>query len=128
MIINVSFHHKPIYLQFEYPNAKATDPLTIEDLGNERFDTLCRLLEYEPVKKAEHMTQLGHGFAYCHPNDKPDKEKGRKVALAKAMDSASEFNGIPLYVADNRREVWNAYHSRSPKYSSYINNGKGKAA
>jgi hypothetical protein len=112
MIIDTSFSPFPIYVQFRYPRGRSAGV------------TECKLLKYEDNAKAEDMLLLGQGLAFCHANDNPDKEKGRKIALARAIDDASaEFN-FSLKDRASRREIWNAYHSRSPKYANYINHGK----
>ena len=124
MIINVSFVPFPLYIQFEYHGVDATN---------------CQILKFEKGLKADEMDIIASGWAYKHPNDKPDKNKGRKVALSDAMRSRVFAQAVELFdgtisykpkygidfsIAENRREIWNAYHSRSPKYASYINQGK----
>ena len=46
----------------------------------------------------------GKGLSCCHPKDQFQKEKGRKLALRRA---------IVLFPKNARTEVWNAYHNRT---------------
>lgn len=54
-----------------------------------------------------------HGYAQLHPNDLFSKEKGRKIALARALETSG-------WLEADRREVWLAYFSRSPKNEAIV--------
>lgn len=60
-----------------------------------RYDTSCAI------------TYIGYGdshlgVAYLHPNDKPDKIIGKKVALGKALESGGADKEL-------RRMIWKAF-------------------
>ena len=50
---------------------------------------------------------IGRGLAVRHPNDRPNRIVGRKVALADALRSQPK---------ENRRLVWEAFFAASPRH------------
>lgn len=54
-----------------------------------------------------------HGQAFCSVSDRFDKETGRKVSLARAL----EASGVDK---DTRTEVWNRYFLREMTNTEYI--------
>jgi len=74
-------------------NGDHTDEIDInKESGNGRYDTKCEIYVrdmtmvgkgFEPVFKKEPSFT---GIARLHPNDKPDKIIGKKIALRNAMD------------------------------------------
>lgn len=48
---------------------------------------------------------IAKGVAFCHSLDNFDKEKGRKISLARALTKAG-------YPKSSRIQVWDAYFSR----------------
>ena len=61
------------------------------------------------------------GHAVRNPNDAPNRELGRRLALERALDKTD-------WTKAQRREFRNAYFSRSPRYANMVNNGKKRAA
>ena len=59
-----------------------------------RFDTVCRI-NYDGLPPFI-------GVAKLHPNDKPDKIIGKKIALANAMHGR-------IKLKDNRTVIWKAF-------------------
>jgi len=53
-------------------------------------------------------TTVYEGVAECNPNDNYVKSKGRKIALARALQTMNLDREV-------RENVWNKYFSRCPK-------------
>lgn len=84
-------------------------PLPQEDLPKVRWKELtsCVLL-LEPERDGEGRRILGTGVAKCSQKDVFDKERGRKLALTRALAVAFPYEvGKPL-----RTAIWAAYHGR----------------
>lgn len=45
---------------------------------------------------------VGHGVATCHPHDRFERSKGRKIALASALQSM-------CFAKEERSQVWTDY-------------------
>jgi hypothetical protein len=66
----------------------------------------------------------------CAVSDNYSLDGGRKAALAMALYDAPTKDGGPSVMASSvltkefRTAVWNAYHSRSDKYTGRINKGE----
>ena len=62
----------------------------------------------------EHGGLLRSGYSFLHPKDRFDKEVGRKVSLAKALQGMwpSETDPAAGEHYSARTAVWSAYHSR----------------
>lgn len=61
--------------------------------------------------KDDKLTPIENNHAYCSVKDNFNKEKGRKISLARAM----QYFDKPV-----RKEIWEAYLNRKPKaYMEY---------
>jgi hypothetical protein len=69
--------------------------ITLETDG--RYDTVCEI--YINYLEVPHFT----GVARLHPNDKPDKIVGKKVALRNAISQSVSFNRT------ERTAIWKAF-------------------
>lgn len=72
-------------------------------------------------KPIDNRTPLSYGVAARNPSDAPNREMGRRLALERAIDKTG-------WGKSQRREFWNAYFGRSPRYANMVNNGKKRAA
>jgi len=74
--------------------------------------THCGIFEIPKEEKGE-IKKLAFGVAKCSEHDNFCKEKGRKVALTRALlQGASEFSGVSQSHKDLRGKVWEAYRNR----------------
>ena len=96
------------YFIHEYEDGVVQDRAGVERRVRYPFATQCIIKEGQPVKVPETDTTVpvGFGRAVCHPNDRFDKEKGRKVALAYALDD------MGVKSKAQRFTVWQAYFAR----------------
>jgi hypothetical protein len=85
-------------LNFQHRREVDTTPVNAPDT------TYCDIIFHNP-SVPDTKWILGTGIAMCHPNDQFEKEKGRKIALTKALDAAK----FPRHL---RTLAWEAYHAR----------------
>ncbi len=73
----------------------------------------------ESANPEDESYECYRGFAQLHPQDNFSKEKGRKIALARALQTAG-------WLEADRRYVWLAYFSRSPKNEAIVEQIRNK--
>ena len=82
-------------------------------------ETTARLIRGEDP----HGRDCVIGLSFCHPNDNPCRETGRKIAIRDAIRSIpsiiSEWFDGKEPPREFRRAIWNAYWDR-PKFRNRI--------
>lgn len=110
-------------LKFEFNGTKYaidfTHPIEVEKKGGKNVThrtTKCELLiNTSSVPTRTIFSTLSDGYSYCHPNDKFDKEIGRKKALKAALD---EYQ--PKHGKDFRKAAWDCYFNRKNTFENPI--------
>ena len=113
-------------LKFQFNGTKYaidfTHPIEVERKGGKNVThrtTKCELLintSSTPTRVIFDL--LATGFSYCHPNDKFDKEIGRKKALKNVFDNAmTPF----VHGKDFRKAAWDCYFSRKNTFENPAN-------
>lgn len=99
--MRVEIEGRSYFIQFkhlEMPMCTAVDLL----IKSPRKVTACQILS------ADSREKLVEGRAICRPTDQYDRERGRKLALGRALHKLFPgWEGLP-----SRREVWTAYLGR----------------
>lgn len=113
-------------LKFEFNGTKYaidfTHPIEVEKKGGKNVThrtTKCELLintSSTPTRVIFDL--LATGFSYCHPNDKFDKEIGRKKALKNVFDNVmTPF----VHGKDFRKAAWDCYFNRKNTFENQTN-------
>jgi hypothetical protein len=85
------------------------------DSNGQPIQSSCHI-EQTTLEDGEYKNvEVAAGYAYCHPEDKFDKEKARKITLTRALedffpyteDTTRNWNNIL-----SRRLFWNVYLNR----------------
>lgn len=76
-----------------------------------RYDTLCSVYVNDGFTSSE-VIPLFTGLAVLHPNDRPDKVIGKKMALLRAMkkQKTGQYR-TSFWTKAKRTEVWQAFWS-----------------
>lgn len=79
--------------------------------GNGRYDTKCEI--YDIGDGVKTLTPRFTGIARLHPNDKPNKIVGKKIALRNAMGYGvtnwGSFGYADFYTKEVRTAIWKAF-------------------
>lgn len=67
------------------------------------YDTCCKIVDFSLVDESGEVVNKYEATAYLHPNDKPDKIIGKKVALTKAL---AKIKGLDK---QKRTKIWMAF-------------------
>jgi len=87
--------------------------LRTSDYGNGRYDTVCEICVKE--NGAYYQKPKFTGIAKLHPNDKPDKIVGKKIALRNAIgvwieySKEWQYNCADFYNKPVRTAIWTAF-------------------
>lgn len=124
-------------LKFEFNGTKYaidfTHPIEVERKGGKNVThrtTKCELLiNTSSVPTRTIFNTLSDGYSYCHPNDKFDKEIGRKKALKTAFDNLALSEDASVHGKDFRKTAWNCYFNRKNTFENPANpTSKGPAS